>query len=140
MAVAGGFIVGNPDDDADSVRDVFRSARSLELDHAIMWCLTPYPGTEIRDDLLAEGLIANPDDYRQYNGFICNVRTRHLTQPQLVRLIASEGVKLYFHPRFALRKRAWGQNARSIVTYLQCSTEYLTRAYRNRLYASRHRM
>lgn len=139
ITVAGGFIVGNPDDDAGSVRSAFRLARSLGLDHAIMWCLTPYPGTEVRDQLLAEGLVTNPGDYSRYNGFICNLQTRHLGHNRLVRLIASEGLKLYFHPAFSLRGRVWPRRA-AIVPYVQASLEYLTRGYRNRLYASRHRM
>ena len=140
IGVAGGFIVGNPDEDEAAVRGIFRTARALEMDHAIMWCLTPYPGTEVREQLLSEGLVANPHDYRRYNGYICNVRTRHLTHPQLVRLIAGEGLKLYFHPQFLTRGRIWGREGRSAVPYLQASLEYLTRGYRNQLYASRHRM
>jgi len=140
ISVAGGLIVGNPDEDATAIRAAFRTARTLEMDHAIMWCLTPYPGTEIRGDLTADGLVVNAGDYRSYNGFICNVRTRHLSHHQLVRLIATEGLKLYFHPKFVFRSRVWGRRRGSALAYLQCSLEYLTRAYRNRLYASRHRM
>jgi anaerobic magnesium-protoporphyrin IX monomethyl ester cyclase len=138
IAVAGGFIVGHPDDDAAAVKQVFRTARHLGLDHAIMWCLTPYPGTEVRAQLLAESLVVNPGDYRHYNGFICNVRTRRLTHRQLVRTIAAEGLKLYFHPEFLVRGGVWRQETRRVLPYLQASLEYLTRGYRNRLFASRH--
>jgi len=148
MAVAGGFILGNPGDDADAVRAAFRTARLLRLDHAIMWCLTPYPGTEIRAELMDEGLVTNPYDFRWYNGFICNLRTRHLSQRQLAHTIAGEGLKLYFHPAFALRGRVWLRRRAAagagfkpaLLCYIQSSLEYLTRGYRNRLYASRHRM
>ncbi len=140
ISVAGGFIIGNPQDDAEDIREIFRTARTLRLDHAIMWCLTPYPGTEIREEMLADGLVANPSDYRQYNGFICNVRTHHLSQRQLVRTIAREGLKLYFHPAFVLRGRIWGRKSKSVLPYLHSSLEYLTQGVRNRLYASRHKM
>jgi len=140
LAVAGGFIVGNPDEDAGALRGIFRAARSLEMDHAIMWCLTPYPGTEVREELLAEGLVTNPDDFRWYNGYICNLRTRHLTHRQLVRGLATEGLKLYFHPQFMFRGRLWGHDGHSLRPYLEASLEYLTHGYRNRLYASRHRL
>ncbi len=138
IAAAGGFIVGHPDDDAAAVQHVFRTARHLDLDHAIMWCLTPYPGTEVREQLLAENLVVNPGDYRHYNGFICNVRTRRLAHRQLVRTIAAEGLKLYFHPEFLRRDRVWRQEGRRVLPYLQASLEYLTRGYRNQLFASRH--
>jgi len=140
IAVAGGFIVGNPDEGAAEVRAAFHTARTLGLDHAIMWCLTPYPGTEIREELLAEGLVVNPDDYRWYNGFICNVRTRRLSHRRLVQLMAGQGLALYFHPGFLFHQRLWGHRAGSVLPYLQASLEYLTRGFRNRLYASRHRM
>jgi len=140
IGVAGGFIVGNPDEDAQAVRAAFRTALSLPLDHAIMWCLTPYPGTEARKDLMADGLVANADDFRSYNGFICNVRTRHLAHSELVRLIAREGAKLYFNPRFFLRSSKWPRSLRSAWIYFRTVAEYLTQAPKNRLFASRHRM
>jgi radical SAM superfamily enzyme YgiQ (UPF0313 family) len=140
IGAAGGFILGNPSDNADSIKAAFHNARTLGLDHAIMWCLTPYPGTEIRGDLMAEDLVTNPHDYRRYNGYICNVRTRHLTHRQLIRTIAAEGLKLYFHPGFLAHGRVWGRNGNSVLPYLQASAEYLTRGFRNQLYASRHRI
>jgi len=140
IGVAGGFIVGNPEDDASAVRAAFQTALALPLDHAIMWCLTPYPGTEARKDLLARGLVQNPDDFRSYNGFICNVRTRRLTHAELVRAIAREGAKLYFNPVFFLRSSAWRRSLRTASAYFRGVAEYLTRAPGNRLFASRHRM
>jgi radical SAM superfamily enzyme YgiQ (UPF0313 family) len=140
LAVAGGLIVGNPNEGALEVHEAFRTARTLEMDHAIMWCLTPYPGTEVREELMAEGLVTNPSDFRWYNGYICNVRTRQLTHRQLVHQLASEGLKLYFHPQFLRRSRLWGHEGRQVRPFLGASLEYLTHGYRNRQYASRHRM
>lgn len=137
--VAGGFILGNPDDDAAAIRTAFRTARALPLDHAIMWCLTPYPGTEVREELLAEGLVTNPDLFERYNGFICNIHTRHLDQNTLARLIASEGLKLYLDPRFILRGNLWRATPGDVRTYYTTIAEFLTKGYRNRLFESRHR-
>ncbi|MHB9130176.1 MAG: B12-binding domain-containing radical SAM protein [Armatimonadota bacterium] len=139
ISVAGGFILGNPDDDESTIRSVFRTARALPLDHAIMWCLTPYPGTEIREELLAEGLVENPDQFEHYNGFICNVRTRHLDHDRLVRLIATEGLKLYLNPLFTLRGNVWRASPRILSAYYDVILEYLTKGYRNRLFESLHR-
>jgi anaerobic magnesium-protoporphyrin IX monomethyl ester cyclase len=140
ISVAGGFILGNPADDAPSIRATFRAARLLPLDHAIMWCLTPYPGTEAREDLLAEGLVANADQFERYNGFICNIRTRCLEQPQLVRLLAGEALKLYLNPRFALRGRLWKASMRALSAYYTTIAEYSTKGYQNRLFESRHHL
>lgn len=137
--VAGGFILGNPDDDAAAIRTAFRTARTLPLDHAIMWCLTPYPGTDVREELLAEGLVTNPDQFERYNGFICNIHTRHLDQNTLARLIAAEGLKLYLNPRFILRGNLWRTSPGVVRTYYTCIAEFLTKGYRNRLFESRHR-
>lgn len=140
IVAAGGFILGNPGDDESAIRGTFKAARALPLDHAIMWCLTPYPGTEAREDLIAEGLVVNSDHFDRYNGFICNVRTRALEHRQLVRLIASEGLKLYLNPAFALRGRVWTASAQALGSYYATISEYLTKGYHNRLFESRHRL
>lgn len=139
MVAAGGFILGNPDDDESTIRSAFRAARELPIDHAIMWCLTPYPGTDVREDLMAEGLVANPQQFERYNGFICNVRTRRLDHDRLVRLMASEGLRLYLNPLFALRGKLWRANLSALCSYYTTIAEYLTKGYRNRLFESRHR-
>jgi radical SAM superfamily enzyme YgiQ (UPF0313 family) len=105
IKAVGGFIVGNPDDDRDAIARTFRYARNLGLDFPIVQCLTPYPRTEMRAQLLAEGLVTNPDDLTRYNGYIANVRTRHLSSEAIARAMVWEGVKLYFDPRNARRSR-----------------------------------
>lgn len=60
--------------------------------------MTPYPGTRIRNVLLREGLVTNPADLSRYTGFICNVRTRHLTRGQLNRTMNWENIKIFFDP------------------------------------------
>src|SRR5262249_56430752 len=63
--------------------------------------LTPYPRTEMREALMAEGLVTNPDDLSRYNGYMVNVRTRHLSSEAIARAMVWEGVKLYMDPRAA---------------------------------------
>jgi anaerobic magnesium-protoporphyrin IX monomethyl ester cyclase len=105
IKAVGGFIVGNPDDDRAAIGRTFRYARRLGLDFPIVQCLTPYPRTEMRDELLAEGLVTNPDDLSRYNGYMVNVRTRHLSERKIARAMLWEGMKLYFDPRGAWRSR-----------------------------------
>src|SRR5919197_1432962 len=83
IRAVGGFIVGNPDDDRAAIWRTFRYARRLGLDFPIVQCLTPYPRTEMRAELLAEGLVTNPDDLTRYNGYMVNVSRQHLTSAQL---------------------------------------------------------
>jgi anaerobic magnesium-protoporphyrin IX monomethyl ester cyclase len=105
IKAVGGFIVGNPDDDRDAVRRTFRYARRLGLDFPIVQCLTPYPRTEMRESLLAEGLVTNAEDLTRYNGYMVNVRTRHLSSGQLARAMTWENLKLYYDPGAARRSR-----------------------------------
>jgi radical SAM superfamily enzyme YgiQ (UPF0313 family) len=105
IKAVGGFIVGAPDDDREAIRRTFRYARRLGLDFPIVQCLTPYPRTEMRAELLAEGLVTNADDLTRYNGYMVNVRTRHLDSAAIARAMLWEGVKLYYDPRGAWRSR-----------------------------------
>lgn len=136
--VAGGFIVGNPNDDAKAVSGAFQTALKLPLDHAIMWCLTPYPGTSIREYMFSENFITNPYNFSTYNGFICNLRTKHLTERELTSIIAESGRNLYFNPRFFLRSRTWHFTPRNAWVYFRTVSEYISTARKNRLFASRH--
>ncbi len=113
IGVMGGFIIGNPDDSREDIREVFRAARRLRIDLPYVQCVTPYPGTRIREELLEAGLVTNPDDLSRYTGFICNVRTRNLTNRQLNRLMNWENIKIFFSPalfkgNYFIRKREKG--------------------------------
>ena len=98
IAAMGGFIVGNPDDTREDVREAFRTARRLKIDLPYVQCLTPYPGTKIREELLEAGLVVNRDDLSRYTGFICNVKTRNLSAGQLNRILNWENIKMFFSP------------------------------------------
>ena len=113
IGVMGGFIIGNPDDSSEDIRAVFRAARRLRIDLPYVQCVTPYPGTRIREELLEAGLVTNTDDLSRYTGFICNVRTRKLTNRQLNRLMNWENIKIFFSPgmfrgNYFVRKREKG--------------------------------
>ena len=113
IGVMGGFIVGNPDDDRQDIREVFRAASRLRIDLPYVQCVTPYPGTRIREELLEAGLVTNPDDLSRYTGFMCNVRTRKLTNLQLNRIMNWENIKIFFSPamfrgNYFIKKREKG--------------------------------
>jgi len=83
MAIIAGGIVGYPDDTRESVKRQFRQILGLNPDFVYMQILTPYPQTALRQELLDAGLIANLDDYRSYNGFNGNIRTRYMSCKEL---------------------------------------------------------
>ena len=83
MMVMGGLIFGLPDDDEDSIRSNYQFLKDLDADTSYCQMLSPFPKTVIREHLLEEGLVTNPDNYERYNGMWANVKTRHLDADQL---------------------------------------------------------
>lgn len=113
IGVMGGFIIGNPDDGPEEIREVFRASRRLGIDLPYVQCVTPYPGTRIREELLDAGLVTNPDRLSRYTGFMCNVRTKRLSVGQLNRIMNWENLKAFFSPsmfigNYFVRKREKG--------------------------------
>ena len=84
IVVVGGLINGLPDDDVAAIRRNYEFFVSLGIGTVLDQLITPYPGTEMRRDLLEAGLVTNPYDYRWYNGCWPQVRTKHLTSKQLM--------------------------------------------------------
>jgi anaerobic magnesium-protoporphyrin IX monomethyl ester cyclase len=98
IGIVAGFITGHPDDTRESLVKDFRAIRALKPDLFYPQYLTPYPKTEIREELLAAGLVENRDDFSQYDGYTCNVRTRNLTRTELEKALQWESLKPYFDP------------------------------------------
>ena len=83
IMVMGGLIFGFPDDDEQAIIENYQFLKSTGADTAYCQILTPYPKTEMRRQLLDQGLVTNIDDYRWYNGLWANVKTKHLESVQL---------------------------------------------------------
>ncbi|MCG6880907.1 MAG: B12-binding domain-containing radical SAM protein [Deltaproteobacteria bacterium] len=78
IMVVGGMIFGFPDDGEQEIIENYRFLKQTGADTAYCQILTPYPKTEIRQELLDQGLVTNASDYTRYNGMWANVRTRKL--------------------------------------------------------------
>ncbi|MFC1714982.1 B12-binding domain-containing radical SAM protein [Candidatus Poribacteria bacterium] len=83
----GGLIVGNPNDDEKSLWRNVKAAIELGLDTVIFFILVPHLKTEIREELMAEGLVEKIDDFSTYHGFAANARTKHLTLEDVDRIV-----------------------------------------------------
>jgi hypothetical protein len=101
--------------------------------------LTPYPKTETRSELLESDLVTNASDFSRYNGFIANVRTRHLSSEEIGRAVVRSGLKLYFHPLHILRSRLWRHDPALIPPLIMNNFRFLYEGLRNRVFESRHR-
>lgn len=96
MAVIALFIIGLPDDTKETIHNNFSNIMKLKPDALYCQFLSPYPKTEIREQLLAEGLVVNPHDFSSYDGYHCNVRTRHLSQEELWDIFTRENIKTWW--------------------------------------------
>lgn len=139
VCVFGGFILGHPDDTQLDITSTFKFALDIGVDHPIMQCLTPYPKTETREQLLKCDLITNLDDFSRYNGFICNVRTKHLTNKELNRAIFRGGLRLYFNPAYLKRSRFWKYRPSLWPKLIVNNIRYQIGALTGDIFASRHK-
>lgn len=83
ILIIGGMIVGNPEDTCGDIEENFRFFKEQGVDFYFDQILTPYPKTGIREELLKQGLVTNPDNFTRYNGFWANVRTKSLSDKEL---------------------------------------------------------
>jgi radical SAM superfamily enzyme YgiQ (UPF0313 family) len=83
IMVIGGMIFGFPDDREEEIIANYQFLKTTGADTTYCQILTPYPKTGIRQYLMDEGLVTNPDDFTRYNGMWANVRTRHLSADRL---------------------------------------------------------
>jgi len=81
--VAGGYIIGTPEDNYEDIEETYRFAKSLKTDFSAVQILIPYPKTKIREKLMENGLVVNPDDYEMYDGGHPIIRTKFLDEKQL---------------------------------------------------------
>jgi len=93
--VIGGLILGNPSDDKESLTKTYEFSKKIALDMVIFFALTPYPGTELREELLKGNYITNLNDYSKYDCYHMNVRTDHLSSFELFEIYDSFIQKYY---------------------------------------------
>lgn len=140
IAVMGGFIVGNPDDTKEDIKEVFREAKKLKIDLAAVQCVTPYPKTKLREELLKQGLITNLNDFSKYNGFICNVRTKFLTNKQLNRLLNWENIKMFLTPSWFIGNKFVRKHLRDSLRVMLNNLEYFRAYFSGDLFKSTHKL
>ncbi len=98
ILISAGLIIGNPDDDYESMEETFKFARELGVDFIGVQFLVPYPKTEIREELISKGLLVNSDQFRFYNGGTACARTNFLDQDEL-KFIKFRLTREYFKTR-----------------------------------------
>ena len=84
ILIVGGMILGLADDDEEAIAQNFEFFDSHDIDFYGDQIVTPYPKTEMRDDIMSAGLVTNPNDLKWYNGYWANVRTYNLSSEELL--------------------------------------------------------
>ncbi len=83
IMIVGGMIIGLPNDKEIDIAQNYEFFVELDIDFFADQILTPYPKTELREEMLKDDLITNKDDFSRYNCFWANVRTNHLSPDEL---------------------------------------------------------
>lgn len=80
IAVLGNFMVGFPDEDARDIAATTEFAIHLGCEYSNIYCVTPYPGTPLRDLAEAQGwdVPVAPMEYAQHSYDFKPIPTRHL--------------------------------------------------------------
>jgi radical SAM superfamily enzyme YgiQ (UPF0313 family) len=83
IIVLGGFMLANPEDSAVEFWHHLEQARRLKVDLPIFFISTPYPGTELREEIKKLDLLTNPNDYSRYTCFEANLKTKNLSSEDI---------------------------------------------------------
>lgn len=116
IMVIGGLIFGFPDDDEQDIINNYQFLNTIDADAAYCQILTPYPKTEMRQQLLDQGLVTNPDNLKRYSGLWANVRTNHLSSDRLQYLFWYHRQKVLGWWKPSGRVRSQGKGWTSIWT------------------------
>jgi len=119
IAVIAGLIGGYPEDTRETVIRNWRMIEDLKPDLIYSQYLTPYPKTPVRQELLEAGLVVNVDDYSKYDGFHCNIRTRHLSRDELYHLMRGLGFKSNFKISLIVNNRFLRNHMRYFLSSLR---------------------
>jgi radical SAM superfamily enzyme YgiQ (UPF0313 family) len=82
IGILGSFVLGWDGDGPDVFERTLRFCEEARLEAAIFPILTPYPGTKVRERLLAEGRILS-SDWRNYDMEHVNFRPKGMTVEEL---------------------------------------------------------
>jgi len=100
IIISAGFILGMPDDDEKALWDVYDTAWELKIDIPFFSILIPHLKTEMRDELLEQGLVVNADEYHRYELFSSNIKTKYLSAKDLDGIVSDMYFKYMVNPKY----------------------------------------
>jgi radical SAM superfamily enzyme YgiQ (UPF0313 family) len=105
--IIGGLVLGAEDDTEEDIRINFDLLIDSKVDGILAQILTPYPGTELRDDLLKNYLITNENNWETYHGHYANIRSKYLSSDQLNYLLWKHSMRYYRSRMLHLFQSDW---------------------------------
>jgi radical SAM superfamily enzyme YgiQ (UPF0313 family) len=83
ISVLGGLVLGSEYDSEEDFKKNIDFLIKSGIDILGEQIVTPYPGTEIRDELIKKDLVTNIDDWTTYNGYFANIKTKNFSSDKL---------------------------------------------------------
>ncbi len=106
IRTVGTFILGLPEETAETVEESLCLAKSLECDFASFNLAVPRVGTELRKQALAEGLVQEETFSMDQTGRNIAMPTRELSREEMYRLRRRFILRFYLRPSY-LWRRLW---------------------------------
>lgn len=103
IIVSTGLIGGNPEDDREDLWENFRLARRLKVDFPIFYISTPYPKTQMREELQQMGLVTQ-NDFTRYDGLHANCCTKYLSEEEVQYITWEMNARYYDYEWFRYNK------------------------------------
>lgn len=134
LEIWGFFMLGLPGEDETTILETIRFAKKLNPDIAKFHLLKPYPGSEIFNEFLKQGLITDMN-YVHYGIHTRPVhRLPNLTEDDLLRWQKKAYRTFYFHPSkiitLIIRLKSWNRIKLNISTGISLINEmFFSKAY-----------
>lgn len=128
IKVLGSFILGFPEDNAESVKQTINFAKSLDLDYAEFSMLTPYPGTPIFDYATQNNLLLTRD-WPKYTAVEPVMQVKDMNEKQLKSFLQKAYLSFYLRPKIVWD---WLRNSQFafIKTGIKATINYLEGIWR----------
>lgn len=106
MLIWAGHIIGNLDDRREDVEALIKMSKELPIDIADFTVITPYPGTDLYEHAVEQGLI-DEFDFAEYCECEPHMHTPHLSRMEIMELQLKAYIKFYGFLAMAGRARRW---------------------------------
>jgi len=122
------FVVGLPGETDETVSATINYIKSIPVDSVQFSAAIPFPGTALYEEVKAAGHLET-EDWDQYNGFDHIVlRTDTMSAGDIERALTRARRRVYFDPRFALRRLKYVKNSRDLQALVKKSLRLVTQS------------